>query len=118
MLAANAGVNGVVINGGCRDIAEIRESDLPVFSTGHTPRTGQRRVRVSSVDEPITVSGIDVSSGDIVVADATGVVVVPRDVAGEVLQTADEIFSREALLEAKIENGASVDDLQKKQYEF
>lgn len=118
MLADNAGASGIVVNGGYRDINEIREGTFPVFGTGHTPRTGQRRVRVSAVGDPVSISGVNISEDDIIVADSTGVVVVPYDMTGEVLQTADKILAEELLLEKKIEYGATVEDLRKESHDF
>jgi regulator of RNase E activity RraA len=117
-LAANVGVNGLVVDGGFRDVDEIRRGDFPVFGTGRTPRTGRGRVRTASIDDPVEIDGVTVEPDDVVVADATGVVVVPEDLAGAVLETAEEILAEELLLEAKIDHGASVADLQEKSHDF
>jgi regulator of RNase E activity RraA len=117
-LAANAGVSGVVIDGGYRDVPEIRESAFPVFGRAPTPTTGQGRVRVAAVGDPVDVGGVSVRSDDIVVADATGVVVVPADDADAVAETAEDILAEELLLAEKIEHGATVDDLQQDGHQF
>lgn len=110
-LAAAADVNGVVIDGGYRDTNDIHHSSFPVFGSAPTPRTGQRRVEVTSTDDPVSLDGVTVEPGDIVVADSTGVVVVPAAKAEAVIETAEQIFAEELLIEEKIENGATVDDL-------
>jgi len=117
-LAANAGVEGVVIDGGYRDVPDIRDGSFPVFGRARTPRTSQRRVTVESVGEPVTVDGVEVAPGDVVVADATGVVVVPADDAAAVAETAEEILAEERLLEAKIDSGATVADLRADDHSF
>ena len=117
-LAANAGVSGVVVNGGYRDVPEIREGGFPVFARGPTPKTGQRRVTVEGVGEPIEVDGVTVAPGDVIVADATGVVVVPADEAAAVAETAESILGEELLLEAKIDAGATVADLERDGHAF
>lgn len=117
-LAEAAGVEGVIVDGGYRDADVIAAGDFPVFARAPTPRTGQRRVRVAAVDEAITIDDVTIAPDDLVVADATGVVVVPADVAGEVADEAEAILGEELLLEAKIANGASVADLRDDDHEF
>lgn len=117
-LAAAAGTNGVVVDGGFRDASDVRESDLPLFARSPTPRTGQRRVTVEEVGEPVEIGGVTVASEDVVVADATGVVVVPDDHAAAVADTAEEILAEELLLEEKIANGATVADLRRDDHAF
>ncbi len=97
-LAATAmkarGVAGMVIDGGCRDIDHILSIGFPAYSR-HVCATGARsRVKILAIKVPIEVSGIRVNPGDIVVADATCVAVVPSAVAQKVL---DECARREAL---------------------
>lgn len=117
-LAANAGTEAVVVDGGFRDVPAVRNGSLPVFGRAPTPRTGQGRVAVSGVGEPVEIDGIEVAPGDVVVADATGVVVVPADEAAAVADTAEEILAEELLLERKIANGATVEDLQESGHSF
>jgi regulator of RNase E activity RraA len=117
-LAANAGVAGVVIGGGYRDVAEVRESGFPVFGAAPTPRSGQGRVRVASTDEAVTVDGVCVAPGDVVVADETGVVVVPEAAAEAVAKTAAEVAATERDLEAAIAGGATVSDLRERGQQF
>jgi regulator of RNase E activity RraA len=117
-LAAAAGLAGVVVDGGYRDVPDLRTEDLPVFGATPTPQTGQRRVRVESVGDPIEVRGVTVEAGDVVVADATGVVVVPQAEAAAVADTAEATLGEERLLEAKIDAGATVADLRDDAHEF
>lgn len=117
-LAAGAGLAGVVVDGGFRDVPDVREVGVPVFGATRTPTTGQGRVRVAGVDEPVTVRGVTVAPGDVVVADATGVVVVPEGEAVAVADTAEGILGEELLLERKIDAGATVADLRDDDHEF
>jgi regulator of RNase E activity RraA len=115
-LAANAGAAGVVVDGGFRDVPELRDEALPVFGAAPTPRSGQRRVRVAATDEPVTAGGVRVAPDDVVVADETGVVVVPADRAAAVADTAADLADAERDLEAAIDDGATVDDLRDRQF--
>ncbi len=117
-LAAASGLGGVVINGGYRDVPALRESELPVFGASPTPRTGQRRVRVASVDTAVEIDGIRITSDDVIVADATGVVVVPEERDAEVAEAAAEILSEEREVEAAIADGATVSELHEAAREF
>lgn len=117
-LAANAGANGVVVDGGFRDVPAVRNGPFPVFGRVPTPRTGQGRITVDGVDEPVEIDGIAVAPDDVVIADATGVVVVPSDEAAAVADTAESILAEELLLERKIANGATVEDLQGSGHSF
>lgn len=117
-LADNAGLEGVIIEGGYRDVDLNRAGSFPVFARAATPLTGQRRVEIDAVGEPLTIDGVTVSPGDLLVADATGVVAVPASIARDVLETAEDLYAGECLLEAKIENGATVADLKSDDHEF
>lgn len=117
-LAANAAVAGVVVDGGFRDVGEIRGGSLPVFGRRPTPRTGQRRMRVDAVGEPVTIDGVTIEPESVVVADATGIVVVPPSHIGDVLDRAEEILGEELVLERKIDRGATVSDLKTDDHAF
>ena len=110
-LAGKAGVRGTVIDGGYRDYNGIRDGEYPVFGAGTTPRSGQPRVRIASIGEPVTVGRVEVARNDVVVADATGIAVVPEDAAPAVAETAREILGKELVLDRRVENGADVETL-------
>lgn len=110
-VAAQQGVAGVVVDGGFRDVPDIHEGSFPVFGRQPTPKTGQGRVRVASTDAPVTVDGVRVEPGDVVVADATGVVVVPADHEAAVAETAAEGLAAESDLSEKVAEGRDVSDI-------
>jgi 4-hydroxy-4-methyl-2-oxoglutarate aldolase len=94
--AALRGVSGVIIDGACRDIDEARELDFPVFGRTGIPRTARGRIFESACGEPVEVGGVQVRTGDWVIADAAGVVFVPFAQAAAVSTTAGELVAREA----------------------
>lgn len=110
-LAATEGVAGVVIDGGYRDVAGIRASDCAVFGRRPTPRSGQGRVRVAATGEAVTVDGVRVGAGDVVVADETGVVVVPAAHETRVAETAAALRADESALASLVAAGAGVDEI-------
>jgi 4-hydroxy-4-methyl-2-oxoglutarate aldolase len=84
-VAARArGVLGLVIDGGVRDTDQLRERGFPVFSSSVSVRTTVKD-DPGTVGDPITLGGVPVRRGDLVVADADGVVVIPRGDAEAVL---------------------------------
>jgi regulator of RNase E activity RraA len=117
-LAENAGVEGVVVDGGYRDVPEVRAGSFPVFGRQPTPRSGQRRVRVASIDETITVGTVSVSPGDVVVADATGVVVVPAEHEEAVAETAADLLAAESDLGDRVAAGEGLDSIREDHEQF
>jgi regulator of RNase E activity RraA len=85
--ARHRGVRGFVIDGLIRDLPAIRRlGDFPVFARGVTP-IGPLHRGPGEVNYPISCGGIVVNSGDIIVGDLNGVVVVPQDLAADILKS-------------------------------
>jgi regulator of RNase E activity RraA len=78
------GLAGAVIDGGARDVDEIEEIGLPVWSRSVTPATSVGRYVSVAKQVPVVCGGITVRPGDTIVADASGVVVVPAEKLNEV----------------------------------
>jgi regulator of RNase E activity RraA len=93
---------GAVLDGGVRDLAEIRRDyDFPVYARSVSPGTTLGRYKTVASQVPVEVGDVIVHPGDIIVADIDGVVVVPQAQAREVLAMAQEIDQRE-LEQAKL----------------
>jgi regulator of RNase E activity RraA len=103
--AAVRSVRGVITDGACRDVGQAREFGFPVFARAQVPVTARGRLRQKSAGEPILVGDVTVRSGDVVMADEGGVVVVPRESATEVLDAAQCLAEREAAIEAEVRAG-------------
>jgi 4-hydroxy-4-methyl-2-oxoglutarate aldolase len=107
-VAKRNGVAGTVIDGVCRDVDLIRELRYPIFTRGAFMVTGKGRAQLASVQETVTIGEQSVQSGDLVIADDSGVVVVPKSRAEEVLQTAQGIAEREDRIKRMIEEGLTL----------
>jgi len=86
-IAQKNGIQGFVIDGVARDVGEIRGNEFPIFARGVFPKPGGK----SSEGEakiPVTCGGVVVNTGDLVVADEEGIVIVPEAEIETVLQTA------------------------------
>ncbi len=86
------GMRGIVTSGGCRDSDENILQRIPIYQRQYTRGINPGRVLVESYNQPVTVGGVLVMPGDIVVADSDGVVVVPRAKAEAVAAAARKIL--------------------------
>ena len=101
-------VAGTVIDGVCRDVPAIRDIRYPIFTRDVYMVTGKDRVYVDAVNVPVSVSGVQVKPGDIMLADDTGVLVIPVGRAAEILEVALNIAEKEKFIEEKIRGGATL----------
>ena len=106
--AGARGIAATVIDGVCRDVSKALGDGYPMFTRGRYMRTGKDRVEVLSVNQPVAISETRVCARDIVVADANGVLVVPRARAAEVAQVARQIEAVESQIRAQIEAGKTL----------
>jgi RraA family protein len=83
--AKHRGAQGFVVDGFVRDLPHIAEIDLPVFARGTTP-IGPLHRGPGEINFPSCCGGVVVNPGDVIVGDAMGVVVVPREIAAELLE--------------------------------
>lgn len=97
-----------VIDGVCRDVAKALADGYPLFTRGRFMRTGKDRVEVAAVNEPVSVGTARVCARDIVVADANGVVVVPRARARDVAEAARRIEATESRIREQIVAGKTL----------
>jgi len=108
------GMAGMVLDGGARDLAEIRALGLPTYSMSVTPATAVSRWASVSNNTPVQCAGVTVSPGDIIIADEDGVVVVPKARAADVLKRAQEIDERETKMVPFIKQYKSLSEVVKK----
>lgn len=111
------GVAGVVADGPVRDIDEARAYELPVYCRSLTARTARGRVEEIEVNGPVTLGDVTVNAGDLVIADASAVVVVPSAHAAAVIAAAEQIAGREAAMARDLLAGRAVSEVMGANYE-
>lgn len=105
-IAQRRGVRGTIMWGACRDVEEIRTIGYPVWSAAVCPRRSRNDFTFGWINEPVTIGAVTVAPRDFVIADESGVIVVPQGRIDEVLALCERIGVQEALLEAQILNGS------------
>jgi regulator of RNase E activity RraA len=110
-------VEGIVIDGACRDIDESRELGLPVYGKAAVPVTARGRVIEYEWNAPVELAGVTVSAGDLVIADGSGVAVIPKIRAAEIVGTAERIAAKERLMAADVRAGRPVSEVMGTNYE-
>lgn len=99
------GCRGAVIDGGVRDTNKVLQTGFPVFVKYRCSNGMLGRFRTTAWQVPITIGEVQIYPGDVVFGDIDGVIVIPRDMAYEVLLRAEEIQSGEKVLDVMIAKG-------------
>ena len=102
--------SGAVIDGGVRDTAYLQKIGFPVYALGVVPSTSVGHYRFAGANIALTCDGVTVNPDDFIVADSDGVVVVPLDVAPQVLKLAQEMDFKEHSMYAHIERLKSIEE--------
>ncbi|MBS3762509.1 MAG: bifunctional hexulose-6-phosphate synthase/ribonuclease regulator, partial [Planctomycetes bacterium] len=103
-------LSGVVIQGAIRDTMNIREMGFPAFSTLITPVAGEPKGR-GMINVPLHIGGQVVRTGDWIIGDDDGVVVIPREKAVEVANRAQSVKEQEDREMAEIDRGSTLGEI-------
>jgi len=99
------GEAGAIVDGAVRDIDHSRSIGYPIWCSSVSPITGKWRIQTVAINRPVSICGISVSPGDLVIADEVGVCFVPFERAAEVLAVAQRLTKREDDRLAKLDSG-------------
>jgi regulator of RNase E activity RraA len=96
---------GLVTDGALRDTPEIKQLGIPVYSQGASPVTNLVQHHATDINVPIGCAEVPVYPGDIMVGDEEGVVCIPRHLATEIAEAADEQEKLERFIQYEVANG-------------
>ena len=104
MAAKRQGCRGAIVDGGVRDTTKVLEQDFPVFFKYRSSNGLLGRFRMIGWQLPVQIGRVQIFPGDILFGDIDGVIVVPRALAWEVLQRAEQILRNEEGIKVMVEN--------------
>ncbi|MEO1678166.1 MAG: ribonuclease activity regulator RraA [Pseudomonadota bacterium] len=102
-------VAAIVTDAGIADVADVAATGLPVFCLGSAPIPGPARRLVADLMRPIDCMGVTVCPGDVLVGDDNGVAVIPRAMAVDIAQAAEDKEALERFLLKRLKGGAPLD---------
>lgn len=110
----NGGCIGAIVDGSIRDTVAMRKTNFPVFARGTNVLDSLHRQRVTAIDVPVEIGGLTINPGDLIVADADGIVVVPQPIERKVIRAAWEKVYAENITRDSIRQGMSATGAYKK----
>ena len=96
---------GYLMDGHCRDVEEIIEAKFPVFCRLSTAADIVERWKYDTLGQPITIGSVTICSGDYIIADMDGAVIIPKEVAEEVITKTEQVMLTESEMRKAILNG-------------
>ena len=99
---------GVLLDAYSRDMKALKEMDFPLFYRGKNPKTSKGRCEINECQIPVTIDGVTICPGDYIFGDVDGVVIIPKAVVAEVIQTALDTIQKENEVRRRLRNGSSL----------
>ncbi len=109
--AKTKGIRGAVISGGIRDTKQILEQDFPIFYKYRTSNGSLGRCMITHYQVPVRIGKVTVRPGDIIFGDIDGVLCIPREIAWEVLQRAEDIERSEVDIFSWVRQGDTISEI-------
>jgi regulator of RNase E activity RraA len=108
------GVSGVVVDGAVRDLDVCKEMGFPVYARAAVPITARGRITQESFNSTIRLGDVQVRSGDVIVADVNGLVVICPEHLDDVVRRAEALMNKEEMMKADLLAGMDVLEVDKK----
>ena len=99
------GTKGYLMDGHCRDVEEIIDAGFPVFCRLTTPADIVERWKYNSLGNPITIGTVTIRSGDYIIADMDGAVIIPKEVIEDVVSKTEDVMATESEMRLAILDG-------------
>jgi len=99
------GTKGYLMDGHCRDVEEIIDAKFPVFCRLSTPADIVERWKYDALGDPITIGSVTICSGDYIIADMDGAVIIPQEVVEEVVTETEKVMNTESEMRKAILGG-------------
>ena len=99
------GTKGYLMDGHCRDVEEILKEKFPIFCRLSTAADIVERWKYDTLGEPITIGAVTICSGDYLIADMDGAVVIPKNVVDEVITDTEKVMNTESKMRNEILKG-------------
>ena len=99
------GTKGYLMDGHCRDVEEIIDAKFPVFCRLSTPADIVERWKYDALGDPITIGSVTIRSGDFIIADMDGAVIIPQEVVEEVITETEKVMTTESEMRKAILSG-------------
>jgi len=96
---------GYLMDGHCRDVEEIIDAQFPVFCRLSTPADIVERWKYDALGDPITIGSVTICSGDYIIADMDGAVIIPQEVVEEVVTETEKVINTESEMRKAILGG-------------
>ena len=112
------GTKGYLMDGHCRDVEEIIDAEFPVFCRLSTPADIVERWKYDALGDPITIGGVTVCSGDYIIADMDGAVIIPQEVVEEVVIETEKVMNTESEMRKAILGGMDPEQAYLKFHKF
>ncbi len=99
---------GVLIDHYARDLKALKEMDFPLFYKGHNPLTSKGRCEINECQIPVIFDGVTINPGDWIFGDIDGVVIIPKDMFEDVIETALKTIKKEDMVRSRLQSGTSL----------
>lgn len=99
---------GVLLDGHARDVKALKEMKFPLFYKGRDVRTSKGRCEINECQIPVILDGVTIRPGDYIFGDIDGVIVIPKEVAEEVIRQAAETVEKENEVRTRLLNGSTL----------
>lgn len=109
-VAKSRKIQGIIIDGFCRDIAEIKSLDFPIYARGVSPKAGTKN-KVGAVQSKIICGGVAVMPNDIIFSDENGILVLDPEKITDILTAAEKIKNNEEKAISAVKSGRTLNDI-------